>query len=157
MNKLTIQINNLEALERLIGGDTEVEVEVRNCVVQKFAEKHLKPLTNAPEVKKAIGSIVDHIREQITEKVSADIATFKTGWTGYINEIKLKPEIKSEIDSQVKNIVDDRIRNTVDEAIKTWANETDVNARIERRFEYYTNEFINNEIKARLNKLKLSL
>ena len=41
-----IQINSLDALERLIGGDTELEIEVRNSVIQKFAEKHLKPLAN---------------------------------------------------------------------------------------------------------------
>jgi ribulose bisphosphate carboxylase small subunit len=39
---MKIQINNLEALERLIGGDTELEIEIRNSVVQDFAKKHLK-------------------------------------------------------------------------------------------------------------------
>jgi hypothetical protein len=37
----------LEALERLIGGDSEVEVESRNSVVQKFAETHLKAIANS--------------------------------------------------------------------------------------------------------------
>ena len=37
-----IQINSLEALERLIGGDTELEIEVRNSIVQEFAKKYLK-------------------------------------------------------------------------------------------------------------------
>lgn len=37
-----IQINSLEALERLIGGDSELEFEIRNNVAQDFAKKHLK-------------------------------------------------------------------------------------------------------------------
>lgn len=39
-----IQINSLEALERLIGGDSEFEIEIRNSVVQEFAKKHIKCL-----------------------------------------------------------------------------------------------------------------
>ena len=42
---MKIQINSLEAVERLIGGDTEVEIEVRNSVVQEFAKKHLKAVS----------------------------------------------------------------------------------------------------------------
>lgn len=41
-----IQINSLEALERLIGGDTELEIEVRNSIVQEFAKKYLKGIIN---------------------------------------------------------------------------------------------------------------
>lgn len=36
---VTIQINSLEALERLLGGDTQVEVDLRKSVAVKFAEK----------------------------------------------------------------------------------------------------------------------
>jgi hypothetical protein len=39
---IKLQINSLDALERLIGGDNEVELELRNWVVQAFAKKHLK-------------------------------------------------------------------------------------------------------------------
>ena len=35
-------ILDLPALERLIGNDTEIEVELRNSIVQAFAKKHLK-------------------------------------------------------------------------------------------------------------------
>lgn len=38
---MKIQINSLEALERLIGGDTELEIDIRNSIVHKFTQKHL--------------------------------------------------------------------------------------------------------------------
>ena len=41
---MKIQINSLEALERLIGGDTQVEIEIRNSIVQEFTKKYLKSL-----------------------------------------------------------------------------------------------------------------
>ena len=44
MNSVTIQINSLEALERLIGNDAELEINIRNAIVQKFTKKHLKAI-----------------------------------------------------------------------------------------------------------------
>ncbi len=36
----------LPALERLIGGETEIEVHLRQQIVEKFAERHLKSIVN---------------------------------------------------------------------------------------------------------------
>jgi hypothetical protein len=43
---MKIQINSLQALERLIGGDSQIEIEVRQSVAENFAKKHLKTLAN---------------------------------------------------------------------------------------------------------------
>lgn len=157
MNKLTIQINNLEALERLIGGDSEVEVDIRNSVVQKFAEKHLKPLANSAPITSTLNAIKEEISRQIKDKCEKEIATFKNDWYGRISEVKLNQSIKSEIDSQVRNVVDTTVRNAVDEALKTWSNDAELKTRVEKRFEYYTTEMINTEIKSRIEKLKAKL
>ena len=157
MNKLTLQINNLEALERLIGGDSEVEIEIRTSVVQKFADKHLKALANTPEISDTLRQIKDEICRIAKEKCEKDIATFKTSWQGSLTDVKLHPQIKTEIDTQVRNVVDDTIRKSVDESIKFWANDAEIKKRIENRFEYYTKEMVNAEIKARIEKLKASL
>ena len=42
MSGVKIQINSLEALERLIGGDTQLEIDLRNSIVQEFSKKYLK-------------------------------------------------------------------------------------------------------------------
>jgi hypothetical protein len=34
-----IQINSLEALERLIGNDNNLEIDIRNSIVQNFTKK----------------------------------------------------------------------------------------------------------------------
>ena len=46
-----IQINSLQALERLIGGDTELEMEVRNSVAQNFSKKYLKGVIDEKIIK----------------------------------------------------------------------------------------------------------
>lgn len=157
MNKLTIQINNLEALERLIGGDSEVEIDIRNSVVQKFAEKHLKALANAPAITSTLNTIKAHIGSQISEKCAQEIGTFQQSWSGDISSIKLHPKIKEEIDRQVRTLTDKNIQNAVDEALKFWVNDVELKKRIDNRFEYYTNQHINAEVRARLEKVKASL
>lgn len=54
---MQIQINNLAALERLIGGDSQLEFEIRNNIVQAFAHKHLKPLANDQTFSKIMGDV----------------------------------------------------------------------------------------------------
>jgi hypothetical protein len=155
MNKLTIQINNLEALERLIGGQSDVEIEIRNSVVQKFAEKHLKPLANCPEITSTLSAIKDNIAKQVKEKCEKDIATFQTSWGGSITDVKLNPNINAEIERRVRVLTDEAIRKAVDESVHV--NDEEIKKRIENRFEYYTTDFINREVKAKIDRLKASL
>ena len=157
MNKLTIQINNLEALERLIGGDTEVEIEIRNSVVQNFADKHLKDLANTPEISGTLSQIKEEIYKQARNKIENEIATFKTSYGSSITDVQLRPAIQEKITTQIKNLVEDTVRQSVNEAIKVWATNPDLKRRIDARFEYYTKEYINSEIKERLEKVKASL
>lgn len=157
MNNLTIQINSLEALERLIGGDAQVEIEIRNSVVQKFAERHLKPLANSTAMENTLNGLREDIAKTVREKCEKEIATFKSDWYGRVSEVKLRPEVKAEIDSQVRNVVDDTIRKTVDESIKFWSNGAELEKRVQKRFEYYTAEHINAAVKERLEKVKASL
>ena len=83
MSNLTLQINSLEALERLIRGDSETEVEIRNNVVQRFAEKHLKPLINSDSATSTLNQIRQHVESEISTKVSKEIATYKkSDWYG---------------------------------------------------------------------------
>lgn len=157
MNKLTIQINNLEALERLIGGDSQVEIDIRNSVVQRFAEKHLKPLANSDFIKNTLSSIKEQIYAEVKNKVEKEIATFKTSYLGGITDIKLHPSIKQEIESQVKNTTNDTIRKAVDDTIKNNLTEAEISRIVAARFQYYTKDTVDREIKARLDKLKASL
>jgi hypothetical protein len=91
-NNLTLQINSLEALERLIGGDSEIEIDIRNNVVQKFAEKHLKAVANSEMMKNLESSIRNSLYES----------------SGYKKNVSSK--IKKEIDTIVDNIVSDNIK-----------------------------------------------
>ena len=54
---IKIQINSLEAVERLIGGDNEIEIQVRNSIVNDFTKRHLKGVVSekmSKDISKAI-------------------------------------------------------------------------------------------------------
>jgi len=44
--KQVVQINSLEALEKLIGGNSDVEVKIRNSIVKNFTKKYLKSIAH---------------------------------------------------------------------------------------------------------------
>ena len=157
MNKLTIQINNLEALERLIGGDSQLEIDIRNSVVQKFAEKHLKSVANSDAIKTTLSQIQDTITQNVKHQCEREVATFKTSYGGSITDIKLNPAVQKEIDTQVRTIAYGIIQKQVDESIKFWANSAEIEQIVNKKFEYYTNEIINNKVKERLDAIRKSI
>ena len=71
-NSVKIQINSKDALERLIGGDNALEIEIRNSVVQDFSKKHLKSLAESQEtlwrslvdaaIKKKLENVIQYSR-----------------------------------------------------------------------------------------------
>lgn len=70
---MKIQINNLAALERLIGGDTELEIEIRNNIVQEFTKRHLKGLVETETIKQAITDtklmVVNYAKKEVAEQI----------------------------------------------------------------------------------------
>ena len=102
---IKIQINSLEALERLIGGDSELELELRNSVVQDFASKHLKSLAVTFSNRSLSQEFATEVRKQI-----ADIGTFDK-WN---STCQLNPKVKAEIENTVKQTVKELINELID-------------------------------------------
>lgn len=157
MNNLTIQINNLSALERLIGGNSEVEIEVRNSVIQKFAEKHLKSMANCEPVTSTLKTIKESILGYVKQKVDTEIATFKKDYYNNITEVKLNPAIHAELDRQIRSKMDTFVFETIQASVKKWSDEMKIDERIEKRVAYFTDEYIRDEVKKRIEKLKAQM
>jgi hypothetical protein len=62
-----IQINSLEALERLIGNDNELEIQIRGSIVQEFTKKHLRSLATTELVEGAKKSIAYLVKTEFFE------------------------------------------------------------------------------------------
>ena len=114
----TIQINNLDALERLIGGDSALEIELRNNIVQNFAQKHLKCLVNTGALEDVKKSIISECTKRVEELVGKVI----TGTYRYDSHIQLNDAIKTAISSQVDTLIRDQVRGKIEERFKAWEN-----------------------------------
>ena len=62
---MKIQMNNLEALERLIGGESEVEMDIRASIVDAFCKKHLKSIANEEFVKRMAEAVKTEINGKL--------------------------------------------------------------------------------------------
>jgi hypothetical protein len=67
-DKVVIQLN-LPALERLLGGDSAMEIELRHQVAEEFAKKHLKAILNDECYKRMRHSLTVDLHNLVHEKV----------------------------------------------------------------------------------------
>lgn len=140
---IKIQIASKEALERLIGGDSEVEVEVRESIVQNFTKTHLKSL---------VKSITDEgwgkfIRSEIFEKSKnypyQEVLKeeHKTKMRGEIL-LKLEQEIYKLVENTYKSLdVENRITKMIEQKAQNLA-DIFLSQNIEKRVEERANQII---------------
>lgn len=95
---IKIQINSLAALERLIGGDSDIEIQVRNNIVQEFTKRYLKDLVATEELKRFKNEIINSVREEIKANIHEEIKV--PGYT-YPRSV-IKPEVKKELINSVR-------------------------------------------------------
>ena len=117
---IKIQINNLEALERLIGGDTETEIEIRNSIVQEFAKRHLKAVAQEQITMALKNTLIQEIKDKFLEEKKDAYNWNKT--------TMLNKETSLLIKNEVNNILESNLRQTIKDFIKSY----DLDKRIER-------------------------
>ena len=87
---------NLPALERLIGGDSEMEIQLRHQIVEAFATKYLKALVNTGPIQLAISRAEGAMVAEISEK----IGRVQDTWDG--PKVTLHPEMRERIEQRVR-------------------------------------------------------
>lgn len=106
---IKIQINSVEALERLIGGDTDVEIEIRNSIVQEFTKKHLKSLATTPTINEVATLISEELKGIVLDST-------KDAWGG--TKYELNPEMKDKVRMQAKKVLDSELSVIVEEEVQ---------------------------------------
>lgn len=101
-----IQINSLEALERLIGGNSEFEFEIRESIVQKFATKHLKSVATSDALSKIASALKDEITADLVKQTSSG------GWN---KTYALTDKAKKLLDDTTS----DKIRSMIEHVVET--------------------------------------
>ncbi len=163
-SKLTLQINNLEALERLIGGDTEVEMDIRRSVVDAFAEKYLKPMA-AERMKGVVDELIAPARMGFEAELSKYFTTHKeygsvtirlTGSHQKAFTEQAKAIIMAATDEAIKEAVTNA-KEVIDQRISAAIKQIDEHinwSTSEDRFRYMVNEVAQKKIQAIVGKIQ---
>lgn len=134
---MKLQINSLEALERLIGGDTDIEIEIRNNIVQEFTKKHLKAIVNEGTIKR----VADNLNKTLSAQAES-IINDKFGSLGgdYWNpKFVLNAKCQNELNAAAESAYIARIRSAWQQMEK-------------RVLDRYSDEYIESEIKRTVNR-----
>lgn len=97
---IKIQINSVEALERLLGNDQELEVEVRKSVVEAFGKSFVKSVANSTAVAEKLESMREETMEKSTEYAERILSVRDTS-TGWRYSVALTDELKAKIKDAV--------------------------------------------------------
>lgn len=141
-----IQINSLEALERLIGGDTELEIEIRQSVVENFSKKHLGKLANEEMMKKTSSAIINEIHKTFFDTIKG------SGWSSP-DRIIFKQEYLDKLRVDLNYEAKQTLNKVVAQAIETMNNKETIDTALTRATEYIVSTLTEANLNARLNRM----
>lgn len=147
--KLTLNLTT-NALERLIGGNTEVETNLRQSIVENFSKKYLKTIVNHELIKNQISKLEEDskkVRNEIQSKfdneIKKQIGNIRRKYGGEISNIEFNNEFRKQIDKYMVSKFDQFINNLISSTFDKHENEI--------------KEYINRVIKEKLEKLSIDL
>ena len=106
---VTIQINSVEALERLIGNDTELEIQLRNSVVQEFTNRHLKKLATLDLMNNASQAVQQELKDHFFTEIKNS--------SYYSPTLAFKPEILAKLKNSLKDSAEEDLKKLVSQVI----------------------------------------
>ena len=142
-----LQINSLQALERLIGGDSELEFEIRQSVVENFAKKHLTTIANSELIRTADAAVKNHIRSTFFDTVKSG-----NGW-GSSEQIVFKKEYLDKLKDSLTYQAKQTLTKVVDDAIEEYKTKEKIDAALDTATNYIVNTLTESNLTARLNRM----
>ncbi len=144
---LTLQINSLEALERLIGGDTEMELSIRQNIADAFAEKYLKSIVNTSDSK--LKTLKTKMEAEVSAEIDKRICDTQRSIYGQITLGGLSQHTKSFVGSEVSLAITKMVQESVASKIKSL----DIEAHIDKVVNLEVAAKIKAEVAKKLQKM----
>lgn len=172
-NSRTIRIFiDQDALVRLIGGNTEAEIAIREGIVQTFARTHLKAVANSqafqPQLEKVVSAVTEEFRKMLPMVMAercSPLNGYKDRWE-LVGEnptvIKFKEILHEEGKKVLWSMVEEAVKNVrayVKEQLeKTVAGlKIEIDASIDRHMKRGVDLMVKNEVERRLKEVAKSL
>lgn len=154
---------DVPALERLLGGDTEVEVKLRQGVVEEFAKRHLVKVLKDESFAKFLAAEKKVIEARLEAALHEHIGQIKTEPGGFLGRDKitvyLQREMKDAIEIEAEKRVAEVVKKTVDEI---WARREpqitrEVYRLLSEKTDRLTEALVKDLVQQRLDKIMASL
>lgn len=107
------------ALERLIGGDSEAEVVLRQGVVDAFCKRYINEVIKDKNFKEFLGVEAKVARDAMEAAITKHVAEKKVGRHGY-ETWELRGETKQAVEVEAKSQVEAVVKKLVEEAWKAY-------------------------------------
>lgn len=144
------------AVEALIGGNTEAEIEVRNSIVQAFTKRYLKDVVATDMFAKFVaeerGAAAKVFKEAVKEHIGNVVNEY--GKVYLTPSPKLKEALSNHIDALISSKVTEVTESAsklLDKKIKHYLDSLD--SRIERHLETIHTEVLEQKVRARFEAL----
>lgn len=142
---LKLQINSLAAMERLLGGDSAMEIELRRSVVAAFVAEHLGTL-----VKEAMNANLAGFNTKVKDEVKR-LTMANTGrWSN--DSVTLSDDVKKLIKTEVDRLVAAQVQSAVSEPVENLKKR--IPAEVERLWNADYERRVNAGVKERLEQLR---
>lgn len=109
------------SLERMIGGDQEFEIEIRNSVIQAFAKRHLKAIINDEWFQSFLKEETNQIKETCQQELMSlmwDVNKSPGAWGTTKSKLILKPELQLKLREEANLAVSREISKAMESTIK---------------------------------------
>jgi hypothetical protein len=140
-----IQINSLAALERLIGNDNELEMEIRQSVVTDFTKKHLKGFADTV-IQNTKGAILTQVNDHIKQQLNLHFPQ-----RFYDKSPQLGAKLKEEISLAVESFIQETIRESIKKALSGEQIESFVQSYVDRVVQAKIKGEVNQQVSKRLD------
>jgi len=138
---LKVQLNSLQILEKILLEHPQIEIELRNSVIDAFSKKHLKSITDSIADK-----FMGEANKIVTQIMEERIGKFESQYGNYgsaTKVFKLKPEVKKEITDQI----DKDIKAEIQDTVRLHLNELSIEALVGEAVGRYVTVKIGDEVK----------
>lgn len=148
MSDVKIQINSKDALERLIGGDSQLELELRRNVAEQFAGKYLKSIIHDKLIDAAKNTITGDIARQFLRTESRKDSF---GWNK--DTTVLNTEGRELIQREVRTYVDQYIKEFIADMFDVNALRTKIQQEVDAAAARIANDITDSNLKYRVDAL----
>lgn len=109
-------------LERLIGGDTELELDLRKAAAKEFAAKYMRNMLET-----SVSNELNVMRQDIANLVSNEVCTqLGKNEYKYRASVYVSPETKAHIKNEVEREIGQTLKQTIVDLIKQQAASIDI-------------------------------